>query len=51
MKFATSELLRRKYSGRPLDVEEETTKVTRGKNTWPGKSYIIHTIVYNGWLT
>ncbi|KAK2168021.1 hypothetical protein LSH36_21g05004 [Paralvinella palmiformis] len=36
VKFATSELLRRKYSGRPLDVEEETTKVTRGKNTWPG---------------
>ena len=38
-KYPTSELIRRKNTGQPLEDQEEKNKLPRGKNTWPGNKY------------
>ena len=37
MKHATSELVRRKTTGQPLEDEEPESKVARGRKMWKGK--------------
>lgn len=36
-KYPTSELIRRKNAGLPLEDDEDKGALPRGKNTWPGE--------------
>ena len=38
VKHATSELVRRKTTGQPLEDEEPESKVARGRKMWKGKT-------------
>ncbi|XP_074654547.1 coiled-coil domain-containing protein 180-like [Tubulanus polymorphus] len=46
-KFPTSELIRRKQAGLPLEDDESKTLIPRGKNKWPGIPQNEMTVVEN----
>ena len=39
-KYPTSELIRRKNAGLPLEDDEDKGALPRGKNSWPGEENI-----------
>lgn len=53
-KYPTSELIRRKNAGLPLEDDEDKGALPRGKNTWPGEkiaamNYLAYKSIWKTW--